>query len=110
MSSTQHPNPIQKIKLSTPEQLLMELFGHIGKKTFIVSDEDSIRFMFQYLKNPPFTLHNRVAMRMSHDEYLALDRTMEKISTYFMEHKPLEPESADLRDEAQTANPGSDRG
>lgn len=66
----------------TAESLLRELFQQMTGKTFIQSDEASIRFMMKHLQNPPLTMHSRIAMRLTQNEYNNLYATLEKIGEY----------------------------
>lgn len=71
------PTPTQ-----TADSLLRELFQCLNAKTFIQADESSIRFMVTHLQNPPLTLANRCAMRLTVNEYERLYEVLERVGEF----------------------------
>ena len=80
----------------TDRELLQQLAAFLNKRSFIHGDDDSIRDMVKRYANPPFTLVNRAAMRMTVAELNQLNSLMQKVNTHLQ--KPLHnEETADVR-------------
>lgn len=68
--------------MPTDSELLQELATFLSQRTFIMGDEASIRDMVFKYKNPPFTLLNRAAMRMTVAEFNYLNDLMLKVNAH----------------------------
>lgn len=68
-------------------ELLEKLTKFLNGMVFIEGDMLSIRDMVSRYGNPPLTLHNRIAMRMSVDEYKQFQALMQRINGHL---KPVE--------------------
>lgn len=74
----------------TDRELLEKLANFLNGMTFIEGDMSSIRDMIARYGNPPLTLHNRVAMRMSVNEYKQFQALMQRVNGY------LKPETGEM--------------
>lgn len=63
-------------------ELLERLAASLNQRTFIEGDAKSIADMFARYGNPPLTMHNRVAMRMSVPEYQQFQALMRRVNGY----------------------------
>lgn len=81
----------------TDRELLQQLADFLNKREFIHSDEASIRDMMSRYSNPPFTLRNRAAMRMSVTELNHLNTFMQKVNNHLQSTLHKEPEASDDR-------------
>lgn len=76
----------------TDRELLVQLFGFLFKRNFILGDPDAVRDMVQRYKQPPVTMLNRVAMQLTEQEYRNLDALLKKINRHLLESTPTEGE------------------
>ncbi len=72
----------------TDRELLERLYAFLTTKAYITADKESVVDMCQRYKNPPMTLLNRSAMRMTLKEYAALNDLLKQVK------EQLEPEHA----------------
>jgi len=71
----------------TDRELLTQLAQFIVTRDFIEADEKTIRDMVTRYTAPPLTLHRRVAMRMTVNDYNILNTLLLKINEHL---KPIE--------------------
>lgn len=65
----------------TDRELLEALAAFLNGRTYIVGDKDSVADMVKRYANPPLTLYNRVAMRMTvteHRRFMALLNSLDE--------------------------------
>lgn len=74
-------------------ELLQQLADFLNKRTFIHGDEASIRDMVMRYANPPFTLVNRVAMRMTVPELNQLNTLMQRVNDHLQSNLQIEVET-----------------
>lgn len=79
-------------------ELLQRLFDMLRQRNFILGDEASVRDMVQRYRQPPVTLHQRVAMQLTVAEYQALAALLSEINQHLKEETvaTVQPESAGL--------------
>lgn len=79
--------------LTTDRELLVQLAAFLNKRQFIAGDEASIRDMVMRYANPPLSLVNRAAMRMTVGELNQLNALMGKINQHLQltSHKEAQP-------------------
>lgn len=65
-------------------ELLSKLALFLNERTFIEGDMKSIADMLLRYGNPPLTMHNRIAMRMSVTEYKQFQALMQRVNGYLM--------------------------
>lgn len=75
----------------TDRVLLERLFNLLVRRNFIVGDETSVRDMVKRYQQPPLTMHHRVAMQMTIDEYKLLGDLLEEIVEHFNPANSAEP-------------------
>ena len=63
-------------------ELLEKLAAFLNMRTFIEGDAESIEDMVHRYGNPPLTMHNRVAMRMTVTEYKQFQALMRRVNGY----------------------------
>lgn len=75
----------------TDRQLLEELYGFLLGKNFVqFSGLDSLRDMVKRYQNPPLTMHKRVCMQMTVNEYDAYFALITKVHEHIMGTTPIE--------------------
>lgn len=76
----------------TDRELLELLVGFIKRGDFIAGDEAGVLDMVKRYQHPPLTMHYRVAMRMTVNEYNELARTMKQIEVHLKETEHADPQ------------------
>jgi hypothetical protein len=73
--------------------MLKKLFDFMVGRNFIAGDVASVKDMVKRYKQPPLTMHNRIAMQMTVNEYDALFPLLTEIQQYLypvVYSKPVE--------------------
>lgn len=66
----------------TEREMLQKLFDFMAGRNFIAGDTDSVKDMVRRYKQPPLTMHFRVAMQMTKTEYDTLYALLTEIQPY----------------------------
>lgn len=69
--------------MMTDRELLQELFDFMVKRNFVLGDEKSVRDMVLRYAQPPLTMHHRVCMQMTVQDYEKLGKLLERIVEHF---------------------------
>lgn len=63
-------------------ELLEKLYTFLKERQFVEGDPESIRVMTQSFRQPPLTMHFRVAMQLTRRDYKALSALMREIKQH----------------------------
>lgn len=67
----------------TDSELLEKLFHFMAARNYVLGDEQGVRDMVLRYKQPPLTMHHRVAMQMTVQDYKDLTELLEQIVEHF---------------------------
>lgn len=78
----------------TEREMLQKLFDFMVARNYVGGDVDSVRDMVKRYKQPPLTMHYRVAMQMTVNEYDALFPLLTEIQQYLYPATYTKPDEA----------------